>query len=83
MTSSSSSLKQRGGQISKQAPAPASQSRELARLLKDTDLNSTLTSEWDYKVALTIITGLAFLTSFWGIGHPNEVVFDEVHFGKV
>ena len=83
MTSSSSSLKQRGGQISKKAPAPSSQSGELDRLLKDTDLKSTITSEWDYKVALTIITGLAFLTRFWGIGHPNEVVFDEVHFGKV
>lgn len=40
-------------------------------------------SEWDYKLALVIITVLAFATRFWGISHPNEVVFDEVHFGKV
>ena len=40
-------------------------------------------SEWDYKLALAIITVLAFITRFWGISHPNEVVFDEVHFGKV
>ena len=40
-------------------------------------------SEWDYKLALAIITLLAFITRFWGISHPNEVVFDEVHFGKV
>jgi dolichyl-phosphate-mannose-protein mannosyltransferase len=40
-------------------------------------------SEWDYKIALAIITVLAFVTRFWGISHPNEVVFDEVHFGKV
>jgi dolichyl-phosphate-mannose-protein mannosyltransferase len=40
-------------------------------------------SERDYKVALFFITALAFLTRFWGISHPNEVVFDEVHFGKV
>ena len=40
-------------------------------------------SEWDYKLALLVITGLAFLTRFWGIGHPDQVVFDEVHFGKV
>lgn len=40
-------------------------------------------SEWDYKLALAIITVLAFATRFWGISHPNEVVFDEVHFGKV
>lgn len=40
-------------------------------------------SEWDYKLALLIITLLSFITRFWGISHPNEVVFDEVHFGKV
>ena len=39
--------------------------------------------EWDYRIAITVITFLAFLTRFWGISHPNEVVFDEVHFGKV
>ncbi|KAF4637531.1 hypothetical protein G7Y89_g568 [Cudoniella acicularis] len=38
--------------------------------------------EWDYRIAITIITILAFITRFWGISHPNEVVFDEVHFGK-
>lgn len=40
-------------------------------------------AEWDFRIALTVITVLAFLTRFWGISHPNEVVFDEVHFGKV
>ncbi|KAF3001541.1 hypothetical protein E8E13_009534 [Curvularia kusanoi] len=39
-------------------------------------------SEWDYKIAITIITALAFVTRFWGITHPDQVVFDEVHFGK-
>lgn len=39
--------------------------------------------EWDYKLAITIITLLAFVTRFWGITYPSEVVFDEVHFGKV
>jgi dolichyl-phosphate-mannose-protein mannosyltransferase len=39
--------------------------------------------EWDYRIAITVITILAFVTRFWGISHPNEVVFDEVHFGKV
>jgi dolichyl-phosphate-mannose-protein mannosyltransferase len=42
-----------------------------------------VTSDWDYKVALAVITVLAFVTRFWGISHPNQVVFDEVHFGKV
>ena len=41
------------------------------------------TTQWDYKLALGIITVLSFITRFWGISHPNEVVFDEVHFGKV
>ena len=40
-------------------------------------------SDWDFKVALGVITALAFLTRFWGITHPDQVVFDEVHFGKV
>ncbi|KAK5130671.1 hypothetical protein LTR08_001832 [Meristemomyces frigidus] len=41
-----------------------------------------VTSEWDYKLALAVITVLAFVTRFWGISHPDQVVFDEVHFGK-
>jgi dolichyl-phosphate-mannose-protein mannosyltransferase len=40
-------------------------------------------AEWDYRAAIAVITVLAFITRFWGISHPNEVVFDEVHFGKV
>ena len=52
-------------------------------ILKDTKMPKVVISEWDYKTALVIITTLAFITRFWGIGHPNEVVFDEVHFGKV
>lgn len=40
-------------------------------------------SEWDYKLAIVILTILAFVTRFYGITHPNQVVFDEVHFGKV
>jgi len=40
-------------------------------------------SEGEYKITMVIVTALAFLTRFWGISHPNEVVFDEVHFGKV
>ncbi|KAK5624354.1 hypothetical protein RRF57_000071 [Xylaria bambusicola] len=39
-------------------------------------------SDLSYRIAFTAITALAFLTRFWGISHPNEVVFDEVHFGK-
>lgn len=40
-------------------------------------------SEWDYRLAMTVLTVLAFITRFYKISYPNEVVFDEVHFGKV
>jgi dolichyl-phosphate-mannose-protein mannosyltransferase len=40
-------------------------------------------SDWDHSIAFTIITLLGFITRFWGISHPDQVVFDEVHFGKV
>lgn len=78
-----SSIKQRGGQTPKRATIPdaAPQVRELDRLREN--LHSEVTPQWDYRVSFAIITALAFVTRFWGIGHPNEVVFDEVHFGKV
>lgn len=40
-------------------------------------------SEWDYWLAMTVLTVLAFATRFYRIDYPAEVVFDEVHFGKV
>jgi Dolichyl-phosphate-mannose--protein O-mannosyl transferase len=40
-------------------------------------------SEWDYWLAMAVLTVLAFATRFYRIDYPNEVVFDEVHFGKV
>lgn len=43
----------------------------------------TVKHDWDHKIAFTIFTVLGFLTRFWGISHPDQVVFDEVHFGKV
>lgn len=54
---------------------------EIDKLVK-TKASST-GSDLEYKIALAIITALAFVTRFWGISHPDEVVFDEVHFGKV
>ena len=76
---------QRGGHKEKKtaSPLPPSADNDLNGILRDTKLPDAITSEWDYKTALAIITLLAFVTRFWGIGHPNEVVFDEVHFGKV
>ena len=51
--------------------------------LTTTPASSETSSDWDYKLALVVITALAFATRFWGINHPDQVVFDEVHFGKV
>ncbi|KAH9908985.1 glycosyltransferase family 39 protein [Xylariomycetidae sp. FL2044] len=39
-------------------------------------------TEMNYRIGFTVMTILAFISRFWGISHPNEVVFDEVHFGK-
>lgn len=74
-------LRQRNvaGASKKNGTASASEV-EVDKLLK---AKSAGGSEIDYKIALTIITILAFVTRFWGISHPDEVVFDEVHFGKV
>lgn len=36
----------------------------------------------DKKYYLLILLGLGLLTRFMFFGHPNETVFDEVHFGK-
>ncbi|KAI9819486.1 MAG: hypothetical protein M1827_006934 [Pycnora praestabilis] len=87
MSTSSPSVRQRGGQTSKKSAAITNGSvpRDddldiLAKVQKQT--KEAVTSEWDYKLALFIITVLAFATRFWGIGHPDQVVFDEVHFGK-
>ncbi|KAG9303275.1 hypothetical protein G9A89_013601 [Geosiphon pyriformis] len=33
-------------------------------------------------IVLFILTISAFITRYWNIGYPAEVVFDEVHFGK-
>lgn len=54
---------------------------ELDELVK-ANSNGNTSVEWDYRIAFAVITFAAFVTRFWGISHPNEVVFDEVHFGK-
>ena len=81
---SSPQVRQRQGQKDKKSVTPPpTRDGEPNGILKDIELPEPVKSEWDYKAALMIITMLAFITRFWGIGHPNEVVFDEVHFGKV
>lgn len=68
---------------SKKPKDGASSDAEVDKLVKAAAKPPSAGSERDYKIVFTVITALAFLTRFWGISHPNEVVFDEVHFGKV
>ncbi|KAH8179769.1 dolichyl-phosphate-mannose-protein mannosyltransferase domain-containing protein [Sarocladium implicatum] len=63
-------------------PAGFAPEVELDKLAKAAAQRSTVDKERDYQLGFLGITVLAFLTRFWGISHPNEVVFDEVHFGK-
>jgi dolichyl-phosphate-mannose-protein mannosyltransferase len=58
---------------------------ELERLTSTNSITPPVkkSSDWDFKLALVVLTIAAFVTRFWGISHPNQVVFDEVHFGKV
>ncbi|KAF4551024.1 Dolichyl-phosphate-mannose-protein mannosyltransferase-like protein 3 [Elsinoe fawcettii] len=63
-------------------PQPNGSSSDDTVLAKATSELKDQSSGWDYKAGLVIITVLAFITRFWGITHPDQVVFDEVHFGK-
>ena len=83
MASQNSTLRQRGGyKEKKQMNGKADKTEEILDNVVQTS-KAAVTSEWDYKLGLLTITILSFITRFWGISHPNEVVFDEVHFGKV
>jgi len=81
------SLRHRGGK-KKHGNGPGD---GLAAVDTDTFISSnakgefqpTNKSEWDYRITCALITVVAFVTRFWNINHPNQVVFDEVHFGKV
>lgn len=76
------SLRQRGPGSKKKGTSPGPED-DLDKPRMSSKLVSGAGSELDYKIALAVITVLAFISRFWGISHPNEVVFDEVHFGKV
>ncbi|KAF4123434.1 dolichyl-phosphate-mannose-protein mannosyltransferase [Geosmithia morbida] len=55
---------------------------EIDKLVKAAQKEGRAAKERDHQIAFSVITFLAFFTRFWGISHPDEVVFDEVHFGK-
>ncbi|KAL9623158.1 MAG: hypothetical protein Q9160_002473 [Pyrenula sp. 1 TL-2023] len=81
MSSPNSQMRHRGQKDKKQANGKADNPQDaLDEILKST--KHAATSQWDYKLALAVIVALSFVTRFWGISHPDQVVFDEVHFGK-
>jgi hypothetical protein len=81
-SSPSSSLRKRGGRKEAYSPLP---SDDASSPLSSSKLSMAPKSQsgWDYRLALVVLTILAFITRFYKISYPNEVVFDEVHFGKV
>jgi hypothetical protein len=81
---SSNAVRQRGGKrgATDAETTPIVDTEDAIKQFKGV-AKETVQREWDYKLALAVITVLAFITRFWGISHPNQVVFDEVHFGKV
>ncbi|KAI1908710.1 Dolichyl-phosphate-mannose--protein mannosyltransferase 4 [Ophidiomyces ophidiicola] len=81
MDSSPPGLRQRGGQNSA-SPAPQKISKSPAPPSLNQQPSKKQASEWSYRLAITVITILAFVTRFYKISYPDEVVFDEVHFGK-
>ncbi|KAI1083209.1 glycosyltransferase family 39 protein [Whalleya microplaca] len=83
MASPQGSLRQRNVPSSKKKNGgSAGVDSEVDSIAKPNKQVTKSSFELDYKIAFTVITALAFISRFWGISHPNEVVFDEVHFGK-
>ncbi|KAJ5120567.1 Glycosyl transferase family 39 [Penicillium bovifimosum] len=78
MSSPSSSLRKRGGQKEATTALPS----DDGSMTPVAPVPAKQKSEWDYWLAISILTLLAFATRFYRIDYPNEVVFDEVHFGK-
>jgi len=90
MSSPAQSVKQRGAQGSKKrstTPGGAvdgavDKSADVLDRIQH-EAKAAVSNDWDYKIAIVVVTILAFATRFYGITHPKQVVFDEVHFGKV
>lgn len=82
MSSPPPNLRQRGGKKNVAVKDPQTISPPL-KLSPHKKAVAKPAGQWDYKAALVILTLLAFATRFASISYPDEVVFDEVHFGKV
>src|SRR5439155_8143630 len=81
----SNSVRQRKKRGITPNPAPGSGSEDEVVLSKAIKANQAKDngSSVGHKIALTVVTILAFITRFYKINYPDQVVFDEVHFGKV
>ncbi|KAI5776144.1 Dolichyl-phosphate-mannose-protein mannosyltransferase-domain-containing protein [Geopyxis carbonaria] len=88
MSESPAGIRQRGPKKKNPtgAGSPGLGSNSDDELIKHERNNSvsyvTNQPQTSYKIALVVLTALAFATRFYKIHHPDEVVFDEVHFGK-
>ena len=92
MASNSSGLRRRGGggggnkakaEAQESEKAATAAAAAAAAAAASTRVARKAPSERGYKLAMVILTLLAFVTRFYRISHPAQVVFDEVHFGKV
>ena len=93
MSSPQSAVRQRGPKDNSSKKRPQTPNNDVTSTMNgkiDETLGAvksatkeTVQKDWDHKIAFTLLTVLGFVTRFWGISHPNQVVFDEVHFGKV
>ncbi|KAK6336429.1 hypothetical protein TWF696_001984 [Orbilia brochopaga] len=88
MADQSNSVRQRKKQRGA-TPAPHSEDEVLSKASTSNKKAAATTStnkkkkfQIGHTISLIVVTALAFVTRFWKINHPNEVVFDEVHFGK-
>lgn len=62
---------------------PAETQNNIVKAVPEAQVEKAQGSEWDFKLTAVALTLAAFATRFWGLSHPDQVVFDEVHFGKV
>jgi dolichyl-phosphate-mannose-protein mannosyltransferase len=84
MSSLSEGVRQRSRKKKADAVSVAeSTSEEELVVSKPWAIAPTTDNQTSFKVALAVVAVVAVVTRFYNLGHPSEVVFDEVHFGKV
>lgn len=86
MTGSSSLRKRKGGPSdngnSSKGSGAATADPQESKIHSEIQCRRLPDPEYKYQIAMYFVTALAFVTRFYSINYPDEVVFDEVHFGK-